>query len=106
MNATLNFSQYLARVNFALDNNIPVIIKSGPGEGKTQTCKQIADDRKAKTVIACTCPKRKKALEKKGFKCFLVINAVNKNPSHVNGLPHMTEEGASFAFYDFMRIDF
>jgi hypothetical protein len=82
---TLSFSEYQLRLNIALTNNIPVIVKSGPGEGKTQTCKQLAKER--------------------GSDC-LVINAVNKNPSHVNGLPFRGKDGASFDHYDFMRTMF
>lgn len=102
---TLSFEEVKQRVFLCWDNNIPVLMKSGPGEGKTQSSKQWALEYGANCIsIQKTDTKITVEHIKNGkVKSSIVINAVNKNPSHVNGLPHLTEDGASFAMYDFMR---
>ena len=84
----MNMTEYLKTVNIALDNSIPVISISGAGEGKTQISKQIAENRNSE---------------------YLVINAANRHPFHISGLPFKSDidnEGnmkADFAQYPFMQ---
>lgn len=62
----MDFKKYYKVVNMALTNNIPLLVVSGPGEGKTQTSRQIAESRNSD---------------------FIVINAANRHPFHISGLP-------------------